>query len=161
METQSLGRSVAGIMKRPVVCRHRARAHVAQRGPFVPTNGITAGEGIGFTSGPKPFCFDSIARDVPLPPQSSARMFAQKAETRFCAAAAVYSYSGDQSGSRPPPKKTPSLGPDGGEPHVPSICLSSSLFSLGGKLHSHTIKLERSQARQNGGCERRSARPSG
>lgn len=26
------------------------------------------------------FCFDSIARDVPPPPQSSARLFAQKAE---------------------------------------------------------------------------------
>lgn len=80
-----------------------------------------------------------------LSPQSSARLFAQKAEPgsaprpQFIVTAAT---------NQVPDQKNPSLGPDGGEPHVPSICLSSSLFSLGGKLHSHTIKLERSQARQ-------------
>lgn len=36
--------------------------------------------GIKFMSDPESFCFDSIVRDVPLPPQSSARLFAQKAE---------------------------------------------------------------------------------
>lgn len=72
---------LCGIIKRPLGPRgrHCAHVHAGLWGLFVrQTNRFTAG---GSNSRRvRSFCFDSIARDVPLPPQSSARLFAQKAE---------------------------------------------------------------------------------
>lgn len=90
------------------------------------------------------FCFDSIARDVPLPPQSSARLFAQKAEAgsasppQFIVTAATIEL----------PTGKPEPGAGRGRA-TRSFHLSFQQFVwFGGKLHLHTIKSERSQARQ-------------
>lgn len=151
---------LCGVIKRPLGPRRRhcAHAHARSAGAFSPARPIALQRGGGSNSRRvRSFCFDSIARDVPLPPQSSARLFAQKAEA----------------GSAPPPQfivtaatiELPTRKPEPGAGRgraTRSFHLSFQQFVwFGGKLHLHAIKLERSQARQNTGCELRSARQSG